>query len=457
MTESANLLTVAAPFLPDWVTTKYHYTPYGVDQVTDPKGNIETTQYDTLGRVTQKYSPDAGTTTNIQYDGFDELLSSMHLESGATTTYNYDVLGREIGWSSQDGNTSATFTYDLAAHGLGKLASTLSSDQIETEHTYDQHGRATTIQEMVDRVIYTTSQKYDSAGRLTEEDYPSSSTVPGLSLHYHYTPSEYLKELDYQMGGLPVVAAPLYTIMSRAVDDALVSAISGTQPQGIQAVGSGVTETYSYLPATGQLQHMTAMPNVLTTLLLPLAAQDLSYAYYPNGTVKSKLDTVNGRLESYSYDSLSRLTSWSLATCSAPPCTPGTRERPTVLNYGYDDTGNLVQVSQASAILNQPANVMETNNYGGINIGPHALSQQTLTGTPAMNYGYDSHGRQTSGNQRKQVTYNAYDLPTSVQTAAGTTTFRYDAFGQRVKKSGPDGTSTLIDRQLRAAHDACGS
>ena len=70
---------------------------------------METTSYDTLGRVIGHYSPDMGTTTNMVYDGFNELLSSKHQETGATTQSFYEVAtGRSTGWSTSDSSSGTT-------------------------------------------------------------------------------------------------------------------------------------------------------------------------------------------------------------------------------------------------------------------------------------------------------------------------------------------------------------
>ncbi|MCX5233128.1 RHS repeat-associated core domain-containing protein [Streptomyces sp. NBC_00233] len=57
---------------------------------------------------------------------------------------------------------------------------------------------------------------------------------------------------------------------------------------------------------------------------------------------------------------------------------------------------------------------------------------------------YDNEGRQTSGNGRTQVTYTAFDLPRTIVKGGVTTTYKYDAFGQRVKESTPSATTFTV-------------
>jgi len=61
---------------------------------------------------------------------------------------------------------------------------------------------------------------------------------------------------------------------------------------------------------------------------------------------------------------------------------------------------------------------------------------------------YDGLGRQRAayptGAADRVVTYSQYDLPRTVENAAGVTTFMFDAAGARARKIGPDGTTATV-------------
>ena len=94
--------------------------------------------------------------------------------------------------------------------------------------------------------------------------------------------------------------------------------------------GNGVTESRTYEPATGRLATILAGSNAS-----PLPALSLAYAYWPDGAVKSRVDSARKRSETFTYDDgLSRLTGWHLTHAGA------TQD----VSYHYDPIGNLDQI-----------------------------------------------------------------------------------------------------------------
>jgi RHS repeat-associated protein len=455
---SGTLVPDAAPATTShWQQTLFHYQSFGLADVTfTPVGNTETTSYDTLGRITGTFSPDAGTTTGYLYDGFGELLSQTHQQSGAVTTYTYDpTLGRQLGWSTTDNGqvTSASFTYDTAANGLGKPATATSSDGVTYAYGYDNTGRPNTTTETVAGHPYTITQTYDTQGRPDTLNYPSIGVNPnpGVTLQNVYNSSEYLQTINYQTsnaGSTTGVSAQqgLWQINSRFPDGTLATA-------GTPTAGQGVAVSYQQYPDSGRLKEITATPQATQAKGL-----DLSYAYYDNGQVKTRTDTVNGRTDSYAYDSMNRLSSWALSTCTPAPapgtlCTAATNTPNTrTTGYSYDTEGNLLGTT-LSPTLGAPAATLENNGYGppggsggGSQGGPHAVDQHTTgSGSTAVTttYTYDSHGRQTSGAGRT-ITYNACNLPHTITTTAGTWTMTYGPDCQLASKTGPDGLTVYI-------------
>lgn len=447
--------------------TQYHYAPFGLpDQVTLPSGNNETSTYDSLGRITSHFSPDGGTATSLVYDGFGELLSSTHQESGATTNHSYDMLGRSTGWSTRDPSTTpvtstfANLVYDTRAYGLGKLATTTSSDGVTTLNSYDQYGRSTSTAETVGGKIYTIGASYDPSGRLSQVTYPtldpSIGTNPsaGMTLQYNYNAYEYLSSLSNETasatGTKPYTgsAAPNLTIANllliakRNPDGGLAQSYLGSTGNALGIMNVG------YVPTTGQLEEQTFTTGSAQTRM------DLIYAYYPNGLVQTRTDTVNHRLESFEYDGMNRLTEWDLGSCTgtavAPTCAPATPVTPW-RGYAYDVDGNLLGVSSASTSTPVTWAPLQSNTYGpaggsgGFSSrgGPHSLNQQ-VSGGITTTYNYDAQGRQTTTSGGRTLAYNGFDLPKTVKQGSSTWTLLYDAFGRRVSKVGPDGTTITI-------------
>ncbi|MFI9825967.1 RHS repeat domain-containing protein, partial [Streptomyces sp. NPDC052013] len=158
---------------------------------------------------------------------------------------------------------------------------------------------------------------------------------------------------------------------------------------------------------------------------------------------RSHSTTTAPRVEEFHYNEFNYLTGWDLST-GGPK---------TTTDYTYDTIGNML--SEHSNAPTKP--VHQDRLYGADNtnaaarhIGPHALGHIDATRSGGVeNYSYDAKGRLIKNEQddgtRDISDYTAFDLPKTVKDPTGkTTTFAYDAFGQRFKKTGPDGTTIYI-------------
>src|SRR6185436_16803232 len=161
--------------------------------------------------------------------------------------------------------------------------------------------------------------------------------------------------------------------------------------------------------------------------------QNLSYSYYANATLKTRTDGNLGMVETFDYDSLERLTTWTIGS-------KGTA------TYGYDDAGNLLSRTSSAGL--GLANVAFTYT-GGTTGGPNAIKHSVI-GTTAADYTYYANGAQKSGGKRTNIDYQAYDLPRTITTAQGTFTFAYDAAQARAEKKAPGGTTRYFG--TRAEH-----
>ena len=120
------------------VPTEIEYGPFGVlRKVIDPGGNVTAMEHDQLGRLSKVIDPNTGTAITL-YDGFGDIKSTMDGANRTITTIR-DDLGRPTTVNTNDGAT--TFTWDTAINGLGRLAASMSPDNIGTVHKYDSNGR----------------------------------------------------------------------------------------------------------------------------------------------------------------------------------------------------------------------------------------------------------------------------------------------------------------------------
>lgn len=127
-----------------------------------------------------------------------------------------------------------------------------------------------------------------------------------------------------------------------------------------------------------------------------------------------------GRREEYTYDSLARLSTWTLFP------TGSAGGNPRVTTFRYDALGNLL-----SEDIDDAGQLDTIVHSSGVSpFGPH---------TPAGAHLFDARGRLVNPNGHG-TTYTEFDLPRQI----GETHFRYDAEGKRVSKVGPTGTQLTL-------------
>jgi RHS repeat-associated protein len=398
-----------------WLHSRFEYGPFGeVTRMVAPDDTAQVMEYDALGRRVKLVDPNSGTSTT-GYNAFGEVISLAD-GTARTTTLTRDLLGRVKQETSPDGVT--TNVWDTATGGTGLLARTTSADGIVTSYTYDL-GRPDTTTWTVDGTAYEIGREYDDVGRLAGIEYPAIPGATGrLRVDHTYNQHGYLSQVTDAADGTAYWSAV---------------ARNGAGQLTEERYGNGVATTRSYHAATGLLTAITTSgPGTTGTLGL------LSYAYDLNRNVTGKGDWVNGRGETYGYDELNRITSWS--------ATAGQLEVNAA--YTYDKVGNL-KSETVTGIPNQ--NV--TYGHGERGEPPHALTSRN-----SQHYEYDEAGREISGPQRT-IEYNRMGLPSVINWGIGqgqgkTTDFAYDGSGSRVRKRDGDQTvltiGGLFERRLPA-------
>lgn len=409
-----NILNMPVPSTE--VRTTYAYAPFDqVARITDDAGNVTSMQYDVRGRRVQLDDPDQGITT-FKHNAFGNLYKSTHATSGQVKNYQYDDLGRLIWISDHDGLTN--FVWDASAHGIGRLASSLSPDSIATLHRYDSAGRVAGM-DLVDEQggVYSVDMDYVPAGGPLS-GLPRSLSYPNVPGRARFVVENSYNNFGYveQIKGLVTPGQAyqsLWTVNERNRDMALLHGTLGNQ----------IDVRRGYDDLTSRITTLTGVGSAPGSN--PVV--DLEYGYAANGLVTNRSDHAVGRSERFTYDSLLRLRTWGLASGASSLFT----------EYSYDTIGNLLEVDEDHIKV-------ESNTYGLNGAQPH-----TLTGHhDAVNnqhdvYAYDTLGRQTNGGGRT-ITHSAFDLPRTVTKNGSTWTLLYDAFGHRVKKAGPDGTTLYV-------------
>lgn len=352
-------------------------------QVVDPANQATTQTVDAFGDVTRTVSADTGTTTRT----FDEAgnLKSETDARGVTVSYTYDALNRLTQKQSSDAATPVyTYIYDQTS--LGRLNFIQRNGNFSMFFNYDAQGRLYYQLGAIPGVTWLYGQYfYDAYGRLNKVVYPT-----GRSVSYSYDPEGRISQVATQHDD---AAAPVVLANNFAYNYPFAG------PHWFY-YGDG---TWAY-----QSRDQDYRP------VVRLDGPYMKYTIYdPAGNI-TNLNDINNTILTYAYDATGRLVS------AIDSATNGFGS----LGWTYDRNGNRQS---------------ETRNAGTMPYvynPPNWLYQKGAETRPRTANG------NTQGTSTAIFSYDGYNRLISSQTAAETTTYTYNALGQRIKKINQNGLTT---------------
>lgn len=378
-----------------WHTDRYAYDLLGRQtRAVDAEGNVWQRAYDSLGRLYEDKDPDRGRWVYAYFA--DGRMSAQDDARGAHTDFVYDAIGRMKTKSSRAaGQATATivsnFYYDEPRAGFynnGRLSRHVDNSG-STEIDHDVAGRQVRLKKTISgqTTPYTFEYGYDAGGLKKWTRYPDGEMVGSTT-----TP------LKYDAAGRPV---SIPGFVSDAQYNAAGNPLQITFP-------NGVATTYGYFPDLSLKTITTAKAGGATL-------QSLSYARDGGNRISAITSSVPGESWSYTYDNRDRLVTAGNMTDAS--LTQG---------FSYSPSGNLLTNSKLAGSYVYPA-------PGATAVRPHAMTQ-VAGGSVA----YDQNGNVTA---RSGIAYG-WDGANRLSTlSAGGTSFLYDAFDQRVRKTSALGTS----------------
>jgi YD repeat-containing protein len=312
-------------------TWKYAYDAVGnLTQQTDAKNQEINLEFDELNRLTRKIYPD---------------------------------------------NAAVLFEYDQGVNAIGKR-SKVSDNSGQTSYAYDERGRVSREEVVVEGQTFAFDFTYDQVDRLKTLTYPDGEIVA-----YTYN----------DLGQLVKVQG----------EDVYLASAEYEQPSGkmtAQVLGNTTQTTFGY----DILQRLIS----LSTQSTIGSFQNLGYAYDPVGNIAQISDALTAsETLSFGYDFLNRLTSAS---------------GPYQAGYAYDEVGNIL-----------------TKNEGDLQLAleyadpAHRHAPSKVSG---QDYVYDANGNLISDGKRT-YTYNYDNRPVEIDYQGTKTTLTYNGDGRRVKKA----------------------
>jgi RHS repeat-associated protein len=454
-------------------TTSYSYDPDGnLVSTTAPDGTVLTYTYDALDRHTAEYNSTPGLAGEPV-----ELASWAYDKTPLTGGTDADALGQPTSSTSYDAKgqayTEALTGYDISYQvtgtsltvpsDAGALQSSGASTQYTTATAYTPRtGLAEYTEFSADGGLpaETVENTYDTAGLLTEfgdsTDYLDnvSYSPQGQILSTTFGPSGSQLVQDYTYDAATDRTLQSITNLQNLSEAADTTDYtydqSGdvTSTSDIQNTGSTETQCYAYDTSSNELDELTA---AWTDTGGTTSTSD--GANLPPGGIGSCNNTspsaanVGGPAtywQSYTYDLLGDRTS-ETSYNTALPASQDTLANATIQEIAYPG-GNLSNSPTSNApTTSQPqpdiaSSIVTTSPSGSTTTTPtyNVDGQETQATTSSTGSSPPTGPGKFTG-----ITYNAQGQVSSVTTAAGTSTYFYDAGGNLLLQADPGGTSTL--------------
>ena len=354
----------------EYSTTKYEYDRLGkLVKMTDPNEKTERYTYDLNGNMLNKIDKN-GSNINTTYDAIGRLINNTvnnteNPESNNTYAYTYTLTGNRKTMSS--GGVDTTYYYD----DLGRLTKEAASNGTLKEYTYDAANNRKSLVLKVNGVTRTnTSYLYDKMNRLYQV---------------------------FENGALIAT----YTYDTNGNRDTLTTA-------------NGNVSAYKYNIAN-KLKLITNKKG--TTVL-----SSYDYSYLLDGNQAAKTDN-NGKLTSYIYDGLGRLTS------EAPGGEP-------TISYTYDDSNNRSSMTVSGSYVT-------TYAYDKAN-RLQAETKSEGQASQITRYNYDDNGNTICKTTEilSPVTDGQNTSISLSDRTSDVTLYEYDGFNQLTKTTTGDATVT---------------
>lgn len=455
----------------DAATWNYQYDPtLGLNQITDPRGNVTAMSYDADGDVTS-YSDADGATWNYTYNGLDEPLT-MSEPNGAQVSWTYDAAGnvQSATATGAGGSPTENTTLTYGDSEPGDVTQVADGADHQTNYTYDIYGDVASVTTHPStNVNDTTANVFDVLGRLVCQASPDATAngvqcpaaggqrVADTSTWAYNSDNEVVTATDADgntthyaydgEGNVTQVTDALGNIAKIAYDgDSRVTSVTngvGT-PQAAQT-----SYSYDIAPGSGGCSSSVAGAAYCVAITDPGGQSSVAYlntldeviertepgsgvstaTYDPDGNVETL--TSNGGTATYGYDGDNHLTSVAYSSPATGFIAASN------ISYGYNNLGNLDTMTDASG----------TTTYGYDTLG-RLSSIKNGAGTQ-IGYGY------TSANQIASVTYPASkgtEAVTESYDGAGressltdwlnkSTSFTYDADGNLASTVYPNNTT----------------
>ncbi|MEH1129788.1 RHS repeat-associated core domain-containing protein [Micromonospora sp. CPCC 206061] len=443
------------------VETSYTYDRKGqLSRVTDAAGNHWDFGYDLRGRQVEASDPDKGTTIS-GFDNADRLTSTTD-SRGVKLVYQYDAMGRKT--ALFENQLSATPRARWLYDGIlkGQLSETIRYVNGAT-YRVKVVGYTDTYQPTGHQVIIPTAEiglndtyenfyAYRVDGSFEAFGFGQTADLESESLNHHYDEALGLPNrltTTYGAGESSYVADTDYDALGQVDQFDFHTGLYEDEDGG-----EHVFQTFTREFETGRLTGVKTERELLS----PYTLADVQYNYDDAGNVTKIADlAAAGGVDNQCmrYDFLRRLSeAWTPANgdCAAPPAAAALGGPARYwLKWTHDDVGNRLTQDEYTPSGNR-STAYAYPAAGGPQ--PHTVTGTTTTigtTTTAATYDYDNTGnteaRPTAASGTQALTWDAEGRLEKSVDSTGTTTYIYDADGNRLIRRDPAGKTLFLPGQ----------
>ena len=370
--------------------TKYDYDNNGnLDKVTAPNGAITTMEYDALNQLENEISPDRGTTLYEDYDASGNVQKITD-DNGNIKNIEYDSVNRKKTekWQGSP-QLDIAYVYDSCSNGKGKLCSVTDASG-STTFEYNYQGNLVKKVQNIGTTSLVHKFFYTGENKLWKQNYPS-----GQSVVYRY-----------------------------GADKLIGININGTQfIKEITYDAAGQIEKWKW--HNGLAYNKSYEDGRLKTFTLGNDTRTLAYDPVGNLNLWEDENTQGNNLPTYKkfgYNTLNRLENFD----EYKRIQGANDQRLQHQGFGYDTNGNRTSLAEQGKPYTVYTHKNLSNQLKTIKLGGNT---RTLI--------HDDNGNLTSDGLHS-YSYDARNRMTGVDNS---TVFTYNAMNQRVRKSGPNGTT----------------
>jgi RHS repeat-associated protein len=371
-----------------------------LNQITDPETGITQFTYDANDNLLSVKDPRSLSTSYV-YNGFGDITKLTSPDSGVTTN-TYDS-GGNLATSTDARSAVSTYAYDAANRMTSTAYKSGSSTDLTETYTYDTgtdgKGRLVETSDANQSLTWV----YDAYGEVTSKKQIVAGVT--LSVGYAYTNAD-LTTLTTPSGQTIVYGYNTnHQVTSVTVNGAALLTSATYEPLGSVngwSWGNGTSEVRAY-NTDGNLAQVNAI-------------EAHTYAYDNALRISGITNSSNSALSwTYGYDLLDRITSGAATS--------------TTLGWTYDADGNRLTQTGSVAGTYTPSTTSNRLN--------------SITGSPARTYTYDAAGHTLTYASDTFTFYDDGRMKTA-KVGSSTTTYVYNALGQRIEKSGGTAGTVLM-------------